>query len=181
MNVRALIACAALIVAAAAAALYAEGRERAQQAVLSTELADFIVPANVDRRDAAALRAAYAAALARLDPLFGRSGTDPDKLGESTAALATYISRIASLYDRKERDIITRVWHPLSFLKGMAETERARQELIITPSLPPMSMPRSSRKNSVRIHPFRHIPLPSSAAGALPSCMRRRSRTIGAI
>ena len=136
MNVRALIACAALIVAAAAAALYAEGRERAQQAVLSTELADFIVPANADRRDAAALRAAYAAALARLDPLFGMSGTDPDKLGESTDDLATYISRIASLYDRKERDIITRVWHPLSFLKGMAETERARQELIITPSLP---------------------------------------------
>jgi len=113
---------------------YYERNQRAQAAQLSVELKDFIFPTIPETTDARALRVAYAAVLNRLDPIFGMEGTDPDKLGESVDNLAVSVSRVASLYTGSGKDLIERVWHPIQFLKDIAAAERARQELITSPS-----------------------------------------------
>lgn len=75
----------------------------------------------------AALRLAYAKALARRSPLIALAGTDPDALLAAVTGLKTTSDELANIQEKKaDADLVRSSLYPIAFLSAAAKLEQAR-------------------------------------------------------
>lgn len=79
------------------------------------------------------LRLARYAMLARIDPIMGIEGTDPERLTKGVSALEESLGDFTSFYEPHEEQIIREKLYPVDFLYNLADTEEKRLALTTHP------------------------------------------------
>lgn len=80
------------------------------------------------------LSLAYEVSLARRSPLLSLEGTDPDRLAKAVTSLSIAADHLADAQISRRERAAVRPLFPLTFLRSLAELERARQVFVATGS-----------------------------------------------